>query len=283
MMKIISFLPALLLSTLLFAQKQTYLTLHFDFDQSVIRPAEAKLLDSLTIILRSNQNINIEIYGHCDSWGRDSYNDTLSLKRARSVKKYLLAKGIDPSAIGKVEGRGETMPVADVRTVRGLWVNRRVELLITENISQPEINKSQPGENSISKIISDTATKAGSHLVLKNLNFAGGTHQLLNSSLPTLMDLLAALQKNENLVIRIEGHICCVPNASDGYDYETRTYNLSEERARTVYSFLINNQIKPERLSFIGFGHQLPIYAYPEKREEERIMNRRVEIRIIRK
>jgi outer membrane protein OmpA-like peptidoglycan-associated protein len=74
-----------------------------------------------------------------------------------------------------------------------------------------------------------------------------------------------------------------VPGAPDGYDYETRTYNLSEERARTVYSFLINNHIKAERLSFKGYGHQKPLFPYPERTGEEEIMNRRVEIKIIRK
>jgi len=252
------------------------MTIHFDFDKARVRPVDAKLLDSLVATFSANSNISIEIYGHCDGWGRDGYNDTLSVKRAKAVKNYLLHKGLTNNLFVKTEGWGSTMPLNHEHNKIQRSENRRVELIITED-------NSISSENTISKIIGDTATKAGINIILKNLNFIGGSHHLLNSSLPTLNDLLNALQKNENLVIRIEGHICCLPDASDGYDFETRTYNLSEERARTVYSFLTNNHIKPERLSFKGFGHQNPIYKYPEKNEQERIMNRRVEIRIIRK
>jgi outer membrane protein OmpA-like peptidoglycan-associated protein len=276
-MKLISFLPLLFISTLLSAQKQTEMVVHFDFDKANIKPADARLLDSLVgTFSAGTKNISIEIYGHCDGWGRNGYNDTLSVKRAKAVKKYLVHKGLTNSIIVKTEGRGSTMPLNDEHNKIQRAENRRVELVITEDVSQLE-------ENTLSKIISDTAIKAGSNIILKNLNFVGGSHRLLESSLPTLQDLLNALQKNENLVIRIEGHICCIPDASDGYDFETRTNNLSEERAKTVYSFLINNNIKPERLSFKGFGHQMPMYRYPEPSERERILNRRVEIRIIRK
>jgi len=275
-MKLISFLPLLFISTLLSAQKKTDLTIHFDSDKANIRPSDARLLDSLVATFPHANNIKIEITGHCDSRGTNGYNDTLSLKRVRSVKKYLLARGVNLSLISKEEGYGETMPVADFPTRRGQWENRRVELTITED-------NNLPAENTLTKLIGDTITKAGTIITMQNLNFEGGMHRLLPGSMPVLQDLLNALQKNENLAIRIEGHICCMPDASDGYDLETTTNNLSEERARAVYFFLIKNHIKPERLSFIGFGHQKPIYSYPERSEQERIANRRVEIRIMKK
>lgn len=277
-MKLISFLPLLFICTLLTAQKRTAVTIHFDFNRSVIRTADAKILDSLVAALPKNTDaISIQITGHCDSKGRDTYNDTLSLKRARSAEKYLLAKGVKASWITSIDGYGETQPLADIRfpTAFSDYQERRVELTITEN--------SIPVQNTITKIISDTATRAGTNIILKNLNFEGGTHHLLNSSLPILHDLLNALQKNENLVIRIEGHICCEVDARDGYDPETRTYNLSEERAKTVYTFLVNNHINPQRLSIKGYGHQRPIFPYPEKTGDEEIANRRVEIKIISK
>lgn len=277
-MKLIAFLPLLLFSGLLSAQRKTYLTIHFDSDKSVIRVVDKKILDSVVAMVSSKKtnNISIEITGHCDSQGRDTYNDTLSLKRAKAVSKYLLAGGVAPSLITQEKGYGETRPVTDECTIFHRQYNRRTELVITEdnNLST---------ENTISKIINDTATKKGTNIILKNLNFQGGLHRLLNSSLPILEDLLNAMQKNKNLVIRIEGHICCEVDARDGYDPETRTYNLSEERARTVYTYLVNNHISPQRLSIKGYGHQMPLFPFPEKTADQEIANRRVEIKIISK
>lgn len=275
-MKIISFLSFLFITQALVAQKRTEMTIYFESDKAGIRPTDSKLLDSLVATFPPNaKNINIEIYGHCDMRGTNGYNDTLSLKRVKAVKKYLLARGVDLSWITNEEGYGELRPIVDPRTIYMHKENRRVELVIT--ILEQEV------ENTLTKIIGDTGTKAGTTIILKNLNFIGGSHHLLNSSLPTLQDLLNALKKNENLVIQIEGHICCIPDAADGYDYETRTYNLSEERAKAIYTYLVNNHIAPGRLSYKGYGHRNPIYNYPERSEQERIMNRRVEIKIIKK
>lgn len=277
-MKILSILPCLFGTLSLFAQKRSEMTIHFDFNKFNIRPADSKLLDSLVETLPENaKNISIEIYGHCDSKGTNGYNDALSKKRARSVKKYLLIKGVDLSNINKVQGYGEMRPVADFPTEEGQRENRRVELVITTK------EESSPVETSFTKTLQDTATKAGSNIVLKNLNFIGGTHHLLNSSLPVLRDLLNALQTNKNLVIEIEGHICCLAGDEDGYDDDLGTKNLSEERAKAVYTYLVNNHIAPERLSYKGYGHKRPVFPFPEKTKQQEMLNRRVEIRIISK
>jgi outer membrane protein OmpA-like peptidoglycan-associated protein len=102
-------------------------------------------------------------------------------------------------------------------------------------------------------------------------------------SRPTLNELLAAMKDFPNLVIRVEGHICCQPGNVDGYDFDTRQYNLSAERAKAVMDFLIDNGISSERVSYVGLGHSNPIHPYPEETEEQKTMNRRVEIKIIKK
>ena len=278
-MKFISFLSFLLMPLVLFAQKRTEIIIHFDFNKAVIRPIDKRLLDSLvaTFPLEA-KNIKIEIYGHCDSRGTDGYNDTLSLERVKSAKKYLLARGVGLSSITKEKGYGSQRPDATVRNSNYEIINRRVELIITT--SEGEIASA---EKSLSKIISDTATRAGTNIVIKNLNFIGGTHHLLNSSLPILQDLLNALKNNENLLIQIEGHICCLPGDEDGYDDDLGTKNLSEERAKEIYTYLVNNHIAAERLSYKGYGHKRPIFSYPEKTKQQEMMNRRVEIKIIKK
>ena len=62
-----------------------------------------------------------------DSVGSDVYNQKLSVKRAESVKAYLVSKGIEKNRI-YTEGKGEKQPVADNKTKEGRAKNRRVEI-----------------------------------------------------------------------------------------------------------------------------------------------------------
>ncbi len=69
---------------------------------------------------------------HTDSKGSDDYNFKLSDNRARSVKEYLLSKGIDEKRIVS-QGYGETRPVVPNDTDENRQLNRRVEFKILKN------------------------------------------------------------------------------------------------------------------------------------------------------
>jgi len=72
----------------------------------------------------------IEVEGHTDSVGPDTYNMKLSERRATTVKDYLIKEaGVNSSKI-KAIGFGESKPVADNKTAAGRAQNRRVEILI---------------------------------------------------------------------------------------------------------------------------------------------------------
>ena len=76
------------------------------------------------------KGINLEVIiavGHTDNVGSDVYNQKLSVKRAESVKAYLVSKGIEKNRI-YTEGKGEKQPVADNKTSAGRSKNRRVEI-----------------------------------------------------------------------------------------------------------------------------------------------------------
>ncbi|MCX6319667.1 MAG: OmpA family protein [Bacteroidetes bacterium] len=140
-----------------------------------------------------------------------------------------------------------------------------------------------PSNANLRKQINDTASKAGTNIVLKNLNFEGGRHYFLPESLPILEELLQVMKENPKLVIRVEGHVCCLDNSEDGMDIDLNQNNLSVTRAKAVRDYLIQNGISTSRVSYTGLAHTQPIYPYPEKTEEEQTANRRVEIRIIKK
>jgi len=99
----------------------------FDFDKSVIKPDGKSKLDDLAQKVRA---INLEVViaiGHADSIGSDAYNQKLSVRRAESVKAYLVSKGVEPNRI-YTEGKGEKQPVASNKSKDGRAKNRRVEI-----------------------------------------------------------------------------------------------------------------------------------------------------------
>lgn len=99
----------------------------FDFDKSVLKAEGKAKLDDL---VGKVQAINLEVIiavGHTDSTGPASYNQTLSVKRAETVKAYLVSKGIEKNRV-YTEGKGEMQPVADNSTSAGRAKNRRVEI-----------------------------------------------------------------------------------------------------------------------------------------------------------
>ena len=99
----------------------------FDFDKSVVKPEGQSKLDDLSNKVRG---INLEVViaiGHADSIGSDEYNQKLSVRRAESVKAYLVSKGVEPNRV-YTEGKGEKQPVATNKTAEGRAKNRRVEI-----------------------------------------------------------------------------------------------------------------------------------------------------------
>ena len=106
----------------------------FDFDKAVIKPdAKAKLDDLVGKIKGVTLEVVIAI-GHADRIGSNAYNMKLSLRRADSVKAYLISKGIPANRIYP-EGKGEKQPVKDcprmkdrTKLIACLAPNRRVEV-----------------------------------------------------------------------------------------------------------------------------------------------------------
>lgn len=101
----------------------------FDFDKSVLKPEGKRGLDNL---LAKVKGADIEVYivvGHTDSIGTDEYNRKLSLRRADSVKTYLVSQGVPQIKI-RADGRGESEPVASNKTADGRSQNRRVEVTV---------------------------------------------------------------------------------------------------------------------------------------------------------
>ena len=101
----------------------------FAFDRFDVQPQFRPTLDRIGEILRDYPQTMIDIYGHTDSVGSDSYNQTLSENRARAVADYLATRGVQRVRMATL-GYGETQPIADNGSEAGRAANRRVEIRI---------------------------------------------------------------------------------------------------------------------------------------------------------
>nr|WP_069659583.1 OmpA family protein [Arcticibacter eurypsychrophilus] len=104
----------------------------FDFNKSDLKSAGVTNVANLASTMQNNPETNIMVIGHTDNVGSDSYNYTLSEKRAQSVKSLAVSNGISASRI-TISGKGKVEPIADNTTEAGRAQNRRVEIVIVAN------------------------------------------------------------------------------------------------------------------------------------------------------
>ena len=104
----------------------------FDFDDYTIRSNSYACLNELGKALTNEKlsGVAVILRGHTDSDGDAAYNLDLSLKRAFSVKKYLIANFGISSSLLKVEGYGEGNPLVPNTSESNKQINRRVEIAV---------------------------------------------------------------------------------------------------------------------------------------------------------
>jgi outer membrane protein OmpA-like peptidoglycan-associated protein len=117
----------------------------FGFDSDDLGTGAKSNLNQLVTVLNKYPETNIEIQGHTDNTGTDSYNLGLSERRAGSVAAYLKSNGIRSARI-TTKGYGESAPKYSNDTEDGRSQNRRVEFLITANEKMVQDAKNQSGQ-----------------------------------------------------------------------------------------------------------------------------------------
>ncbi len=107
----------------------------FETGKADLKPGAADRLRPLATYLSANPDVKVRIDGHTDAQGSDSYNQSLSERRAQAIRTALGSMGVDPARVQAV-GHGESTPLADNRTATGRQQNRRVEItLVGQNAS----------------------------------------------------------------------------------------------------------------------------------------------------
>jgi outer membrane protein OmpA-like peptidoglycan-associated protein len=289
------FLFALLFSfvvSCVFAQEQV--SFFFESNKFVLQKNE---LSKINQWLTANKEVKvIGVYGYCDEEGSVGYNDTLAKNRIDYVFTILKNKV-------KIREDFKTRNFGKLHTLSTIKAeNRKVILyyilpkdfpneakiiaeknIIVEKI-KPKIKFSdvyvyENPDGSTANIKIDTVfmkkvslANVGEKLKLESMNFFVDTFAIMPQSRSVMFELLTVMKSCPDLKIQIQGHICCVKN-------DVR--DLSTQRAKAIYKFLEYNGIEKSRMSFVGYASTKPLYPLPEKTEEEREANRRVEIEIL--
>jgi hypothetical protein len=92
-------------------------------------------------IVLAYPDLKLEIEGHTDSIGTDEYNQTLSEKRAATVRDYLVSSGVSIENV-VAHGLGKSDPVADNSSAAGRKLNRRVEMIVSGDVIGSRIEAS---------------------------------------------------------------------------------------------------------------------------------------------
>jgi outer membrane protein OmpA-like peptidoglycan-associated protein len=118
------------------------------------------------------------------------------------------------------------------------------------------------------QVTEPTALKTGTPFILKNIFFKTGKFELLSTSYKTLDSLYFMLHHNPNIHLAINGY-------TDSTGIQQENIQLSLNRAKSVYEYLISKGTEPGRLTYSGHGPANPVAS--NSTEEGREQNRRVE------
>ena len=117
----------------------------FDFGKTDLKESNKTDLQKFAETLNQYPDTDVLIVGHTDNVGSESFNQNLSENRAGAVTSYLKSLGISSSRL-KVEGKGETQPVASNETEESRTQNRRVEIAIYANDKMKTEAKKEVGQ-----------------------------------------------------------------------------------------------------------------------------------------
>ena len=115
----------------------------FKTGRSDLLPGAKESLDQVASVLTSMRDRQLTIEGYTDSRGTDTANQRLSEARANSVRDYLVSRGVSSDQL-RVQGMGETAPIADNRTAEGRAMNRRVEIVVGNEATTMGASRTTP-------------------------------------------------------------------------------------------------------------------------------------------
>lgn len=115
----------------------------------------------------------------------------------------------------------------------------------------------------------------GEQVILDDIRFVGNETKVMRQSEASMLMLLQFMEANPTVSIEVQGHV-------NGPTYKnTKEFiDLSTSRAKTVYDFLLVNDVGPRRMTYVGYGNSAMLFPEPKNKEQSEA-NRRVEIKVL--
>ncbi|WMX14678.1 OmpA family protein [Aureispira sp. CCB-E] len=200
----------------------------YELSKSKIDERKSPGLKQLLEILKEHEHVVIEIGAHTDASGSSKYNQELSEKRAKEVKKYLEKKGIASSRL-VAKGYGESK-------------------LLNKCKDGVKCSDSEHAQNRRTefKVIGQKGFAVGDIIKVDNINYELNKDKLDMKDSRGLTEIIELL-KNNKISVEIRSHTDS--RGSSKYNQE-----LSEKRAKAVYNYLVKNGISKYRLKYKGYG-----------------------------
>ena len=210
-------------------------------------------------ILANYSITNMSITGYTNEIGSYEYNHRLSTERANYIHQFVYNENLKIPT--EVVGKGEIVTLKEQGYINQLIENRKA--LIRYAAYRRVVQTAS---------ISEFA--AGEKMTIKSIGFYPDSPVYLPQSEPTLLKLVEDLSKNKSYYVQIQGHIYDPNNYEKDRFYPDANPTLSEDRAKTIYHFLIQNGIDSNRLSYVGLQGKYPLNKKPQD-------DRRVEIEVV--
>lgn len=241
-------------SSFTFAQEDEEVhSIFFEFDKYNLKEEQADAVVNFVSKIDTSRIESVQIFGYCDDRGKDAYNYTLSTNRANTVKNKLIERGIKSKIIITLEGKGRIMLDEDLQTniPEARSKNRRVDVVVN---FKPIVIEDLKIPGVYSSVHKDAIV--GDRIYLDKVLFERGSSQLTYQAKKELDKIAIQLQKNKNIHFEIQGHVCCTPTfQKEAIDRDTKKRELSTNRAKRVYNYLIMKRISKTRMTFKGYGN----------------------------
>lgn len=249
---------------------------YFNTNKHVLNEKSQKKLEAFVKEVKVNRYVIHAIDTYCDTVGSIDFNIVLSDKRLAIINTFFSQNNI---LIAVKNSNGEVKNGA-IKQNRANSAYRKAVI----SYSLPIDNKDNTAESEVvqenvpikvleldrfEKALLDSEKE--NEAIVLDIQFVGGKAILLPESEPEVESLYLFLARNKEFTALIRGHVCC---HSDPI--------LAVERAKKVYSLLIEKGIPQERLAFKGYDNTMPI-AVPEITAEDQQRNRRVDVIFTRK
>jgi len=187
----------------------------------------------------------------------------------------------------KIPRKGDTLHIDTtmLQILTTLYITRRIYLaddtthVISSNGIKEIPEKTKAAAIAGAFMDSLNISQPGQAIIIRGLSFEFGYHVMPKSNLPALQAVSSALKTMPALKLEIQGHVCCGDSGQDVFDKQTGQYDLSDNRAREVYDFLVDNGVDKSQITYAGYGMQKPL-VYPEKSKNDQYRNRRIEFMI---